>query len=106
MYLKRISVSLFQSSDSVHVACQRNLLDCFPFIAIEEPGANPAYSRIVGYFDFCSDLPNFWHVSYRLIGKHFSVFFFLLVFLSFSRYSIYKKTLEKQKASFVDEMRC
>ena len=53
-------------------------------------------------FYFCSDLPNFRHVSYKLIGKHFSVFFFfLLVFFSFSRYTICKKMLEKQKASFV-----
>ena len=55
-----------------------------------------------GLFLFCSDFPNFWHVSYKLKGKHFSVFF-SLVFFSFSRYNVHvcKTILEKQEASFV-----
>ena len=52
------------------------------------------------FFYFCSDLPNFWHVSYKWIGKQFSVFL-SLVFTSFSRNKVCKKPLEKQKGSFV-----
>ena len=37
-----------------------------------------------------ADLPNFWHVSYKLIGKHFCVLF-SLVFSSFSRNNASKK---------------
>ena len=28
------------------------------------------------FFYFCSDLPKFWYMSKRLIGKHLSFFFF------------------------------
>ena len=63
--------------------------------------------QILGCFYFCSDLPNFWHVNNKWIGKHFSVFF-SLVFTLFSRNNICKKRwrnnrvlLSKQKASFV-----
>ena len=53
------------------------------------------------FFYFFSDLPNFWHVSYKLIGKHFSLFFSRWFFL-FPKYNICKKKmLEEQKASFV-----
>ena len=45
------------------------------------------------FFYFCSDLPTFWHVSYKLIGKHFSVF------LSFLRNNI-EKTLRFLAAFF------
>ena len=70
-------------------------------------GHNQSVSNFELFFYFCSDLPNFWHVSNKWIGKHFSVFF-SLVFSSFSRNNICKKhrrnnrvLLLKQKASFV-----
>ena len=34
-------------------------------------------------FYFCLDLPIFWHVSYKLIGKYFSTYFFPLFFFFF-----------------------
>ena len=36
-------------------------------IIIEGPGAYPAYVEFWAIFYFCSDLPKFWHVSYKLI---------------------------------------
>ena len=38
-------------------------------------GHNQSMSNFGLFFYFCSDLPNFRHVSYKLIGEHFSVFF-------------------------------
>ena len=45
-------------------------------------GHNRLMSKFGLFFDFWSDLPNFWYVSYRLIGKHYFIFF-SLVFSSF-----------------------
>ena len=52
------------------------------------------------FFYFCSDLPNFWHVSYKLIGKHFCVFFpwFSLHFREIFAVLLFR---EKQKKPFV-----
>ena len=44
----------------------------------EGPGHNQSMSNFGLFFYFCSDLPNFWHVSYKFIGKHFSLFFSLV----------------------------
>ena len=35
------------------------------------------YVEFWAVFIFCSDLPNFWYVSYKLVGKHLSVFCFI-----------------------------
>ena len=39
-------------------------------------GHNQIKSNFGLFFNFCTDLPNFWHVSYKLIGKHFCIYFF------------------------------
>ena len=65
------------------------------------------------FFYFCSDLPKFWYMSNRLIGKHLS-FFFSMVFSFFFGVIMYAKSVtfpsgflcnslfkEKQKNSIV-----
>ena len=47
-------------------------------------------------FIFCSDLPNFWYVSYKLVGKHLSIFV-SLVFSSFSRNNVSKNWIEHNR---------
>ena len=44
---------------------------------------NRLMSNFWPFFYFCSDLPKFWYMSKRLIGKHLSYFFqwFSLFFL-------------------------
>ena len=62
-------------------------------------GAYPAHVKLVlDRFDFCSDLPNVWYVSYKSIEKHFSVFFrwFSLRFKEIT----YVKNVGKQKGFF------
>ena len=51
-------------------------------VVFEGPGHIQPMWNFWAVFYFCSDLPNFWHVSYKLIGKRFCVFFvgFRLVF--------------------------
>ena len=52
------------------------------------------------FFFFCSDLPNFWHASYKLIGEHFFVFFSLVFSRLFREITHAKKTLTSLVAFF------
>ena len=52
------------------------------------------------FYYFCLGLPNFRHVSYKLIGKHLDCVFFSLVFSSFSRNNIPQKDVISLLAAF------
>ena len=56
-------------------------------------GAYPVYVEFWAVFYFCSDVPNFWHVSYKIIVKHFSVSFFHWFSLRFQEIT-YAKTVK------------
>ena len=45
-------------------------------IELKGRGHNRLMSKCGPFFYFWSDLPNFWYLSYRLIGKHYFIFFF------------------------------
>ena len=51
------------------------------------------------FFYFCSDLPNFWHVSYKWIGKYFPVFLFCWLSLCFQEI-MYAKYVVETKLGF------
>ena len=72
------------------------------FTQIEGPGAYPAYVEFWAVFYFCSDLPNFLACELEiilLIGKKILCIFFM-IFSSFLRFNMCKKTLEKQIEGF------
>ena len=62
-------------------------------------GHNRLMSKFGLFFYFWSDLPNFWYVSYRLIGKHYFIVF-STGFLFFLRNNVCKKTLRFLAAFF------
>ena len=55
-------------------------------------------SKFGPFFYFWSDLPNFWYVSYRLIGKHYFIFFFT-GFLFFLRNNVCRKRCVSKQLS-------
>ena len=71
-------------------------------MTIKGPEAYLAYMYVDFWavFYFFSDLPDFRYVSYKLIGKHFCVFFFRCFFLRFQE-TTYAKNVGETKASFV-----
>ena len=48
-------------------------------------GAKLPYVEFWAVFIFCSDLPNFCYVSYKLVGKHLSIFCFIGFLFSFEK---------------------